>query len=111
MWLLEYGFVDYHARNVTQRHADPALRDVLKEHEDQHEEPQILSLKLLSMSFGFLILGLLISTIVFILEVLSVTGPQKSFIQIFTDIKKNRENSNVGKGTTTRVFRRYGFKR
>ena len=106
MLLLEYGFVDYHARDVTHRRADSALRDVLEEHEDQYEEPRVPSLKPLSTSFGFLILGLLISTIVFILEVLSVTGPQKSFIHALMDIKKNREISNIGKQKTNRVFPR-----
>ena len=103
--------MDYHIHNVTQRYADPALRDFLEKYEDQYEEPRVLSLKPLLTSFGFLFLGLLISTIVFILEVLSVTGPQKSFIQVFTDIKKNRENRNIGKGKTNHVFRHSQFER
>ena len=110
MLLLECGFVDYHVRNVIHRRADPALRDVLKEHEDKYEEPRVLSLKPLSMCFGFLILGLLISTIVLIFEVLSFTGPQKSFIQVLMDIKKNHEISNFRKAKTNYVFRRFQFK-
>ena len=80
--LWECGFVDYHVRNVINRRTDSALREVLNEREDEHEEPRVLSLKSLSMSFGFLIFGLLISTIVFILEVLSFAGTQKYCIPV-----------------------------
>ena len=73
--LSEFGFVDYHVRNVIHRNTDSALREVLIEREDNYDGPRILSLKPLSMCFGFLILGLLISTIVFIFEVLSLIGP------------------------------------
>ena len=91
MLLWECGFVDYHVRNVIHRRTDSALREVLNEHEDEYEEPRVLSLKSLAMSFGFLIFGLLISTIVFILEVLSSAGPQKHFMSVLMNIKNNRE--------------------
>ena len=76
MLLLECGFVDYHVRDVIHRRTDLTFREVMKEREDTYEEPRVLSLKPLLTSFGFLIMGLLISTIVFILEVLHFTGPQ-----------------------------------
>ena len=79
--LSEYGFVDYHERNAIRRHTDFAVREVLIEREDKYEGPRVLSLEPLSMCFSFLILGLLISTIVFVFEVLSFTGPQKSVLQ------------------------------
>ena len=109
--LWECGFVDYHVRNVIHRRTDSALREVLNEREDKYEEPRVLSLKPLSMSFGFLILGLLISTIVFILEVVSITGPQKSFMQVLMDIKKNHKISNIRREKTNVMFGRIKFKR
>ena len=103
--------MDYHTRNVIHRHTDSALREVTIEREDNYEEPRVLSLKPLIMCFGFLILGLLISTIVFILEIISFTGPQKSVLQVLMDIKKNREISNLRKKKKNRVYRRFEFKR
>ena len=97
--------------NVIHRHTDSALREVLIEREDVYEEPRVLSLKPLSMCFGFLILGLLISTIVFIFEVLTFTGPQKSVLQVLMDVKKKREMANFRKEKKNRVFRRFKFKR
>ena len=103
--------MDYHVRHVIHRHTDSALHEVLIEREDKYEVPRVLSLKPLSMCFGFLILGLFISTIVFFLEILSFTGPHKSFLQVLMDIKKNREISNFMKEKKNRVFRRFKLKR
>ena len=109
--LSEYGFLDYHVRNVIHRHTDSALREVFIEREDEYKGPRVLSLKPLLMCFSFLIVGLLISTIVFILEVLFFTGPQKSVIQVLMDIKKKREISNFREEKKNRVFRRLKFTR
>ena len=103
--------MDYHVRNVIHRYTDSALHEVLIEREDKYEGPRVLSLKPLSMCFGFLILGLLISTIVFILEVLFLIGPQKSVLQVLIDIKKNREISNFRGEKKNRVLRRFECKR
>ena len=109
--LSEYGFVDYHERDVILRHTNSAHHEIMIEREDKYEGPRVLSLKPLSMCFVFLILGLLISTIVFILGVRSFTGPQKSFFQVLVDIKKNREILNFRKEKKKRLIRRFNFKR
>ena len=111
MLLLECGFVDYHVRDVIRRRTEPAFREVMKDREDTYEEPRVLSLKPLLANFVFLILGLFISTIVFILEVLSFTGPKKFFTRVLMDIKKNRKMSNFRKRRTNHVVRRFKFKR
>ena len=111
MLLLECGFVDYHVRDVIGRRTEPAFREVKKDREDTYEEPRVLSLKPLLANFVFLILGLLISAIVFILEVLSLTVPKKSFTRVLMDVKKNREISNFRKRRTNHVVRRIKFKR
>ena len=103
--------MDYHTRNVIHRHTDSALREVLIEREDLYEGPRVLSLKPLSMCFGFLITGLFISSIVFILEVLSFTEPQKSVLQVLMDVKKNRKISNFREEKKNRPFRPFKFER
>ena len=89
--------MEYHLRDVIHRRLEVTLRDVLIEHEDKYTGPSVLSLKPLAISFIMLAVGLFISTIVFILEIISATGKDKSIRQVLADIKKNRENWNIKK--------------
>ena len=83
--------MEYHLRDVIHRRLEVSLRDVLIEHEDKCTEPSVLPLKPLAISFIMLAVGLFISTIIFILEIVSLTGTHKSIRQVLADIKKNRE--------------------
>ena len=102
--------MDYHLRNVIHRRTSTALREVLIEHDDNNVGPRVLTLIPFTIIFGALVLGLLISTIVFLLELKSVTGPQTTVGQVLADIKKNREILTIREGKMIQVFGRFQFK-
>ena len=92
--LRETGFVDYHLRDVVGRHSTTALREVLIEHEFTNVGPTVLTLIPLSIAFSLLIVGLLLSTIVYVLELRSASKRQerrKTILQVFADVKKKHE--------------------
>ena len=92
--LRETGFVQYHLQDVVGRRSTTALRGVLVEYEFTNAGPTVLTLVPLSIAFFLLIIGLLLSTIVFILELRSVGKGQerrKTIRQVLADIKKKRE--------------------
>ena len=110
MLLRESGIMAYHLSDVIYRRSTTALREVLVEYDTKFVGPKILTLTPLATSFSVLILGLFISTIVFVLELKSFTGPNKSFRQVLLGIKKNREVWNVREGKMIEVFGRKELK-
>ena len=96
MFLLrEMGFSDYHRVDVMHRHASAELRDVFIEHDLNNDEGRrVLSLAPLSIGFFIFFLGISLSTIVFILELLLAArrrGRRKTIRQVLVDIKTKRD--------------------
>lgn len=90
--LKESGIITFHLQDVLRRRASFNLREVLTEHDGKDGRIRVLTLMPLGAAFSLLFFGLLISTLVFYLEI-KYARKSKSTRKIFLDrlINENRK--------------------
>ena len=97
LWLKEGGITLYHLKDVIRRRASQSLFEVLIEHDFPDDGvARVLELTPLGAAFSFLILGFLVSTIVFFLELHSVRG-SKSILAVLKEIIIKKSKKNITK--------------
>ncbi|EZA56100.1 hypothetical protein DMN91_010215 [Ooceraea biroi] len=90
LWLKESGITHYHLTDVLRRRTNFNLFEVLEEYEGSDGNAKSLKLTPLGAGFMMLIVGLLISTVVFFYE-LKQAADSRSIREVFRDIQKRRE--------------------
>ncbi|XP_029167016.1 uncharacterized protein LOC114937640 [Nylanderia fulva] len=89
-WLRESGITYFHLNDVLHRKANFNLREVLKEYDNLDKSARVLGLMPLGAGFTALIVGLLISTIIYFYELKQAAG-SRSIREVFREIQKRRE--------------------
>lgn len=74
LWLKETGIVIWHLRDVIRRRGNYNFREVFIERDGYDGRVQVLGLMPLGAGFSLLLVGFLISTLVFCLELKRVSG-------------------------------------
>lgn len=74
LWLKETGIVIWHLRDVIRRRGNYNFREVFIERDGYDGSVQVLGLMPLGAGFSLLLVGFLISTLVFCLELKRVSG-------------------------------------
>ncbi|XP_067211264.1 uncharacterized protein [Linepithema humile] len=88
LWLKESGIAHFHLADVIRRRASTNLRELMKEY-DHDGSAKTLTLTPLGAGFTALIVGLLISTIVFFYELKQAAG-SRSIREVFRKIQEKR---------------------
>ncbi|KAG7201633.1 hypothetical protein KM043_004369 [Ampulex compressa] len=90
LWLKESGITFFHLRDVIRRRASFNLREVLVEQDGHDGSARVLSLTPLGAGFSMLLVGLMISTFVFYLELRQVSG-SRPIRAVLRDIDTQRK--------------------
>ncbi|XP_020286613.1 uncharacterized protein LOC109856099 [Pseudomyrmex gracilis] len=104
LWLKESGITYYHLDNVIRRKTTINLREVLKEYDGLDNTAHVLGLTPLAAGFTTLIVGLLISIMVFFYEIKQTAG-LRPIREVFREIhqkRKTRELSNMREMSETK---------
>lgn len=90
MWLRETGITRFHLNDVIERRSSVTLREVNKEYDNHSGITRVLGLVPLGAGFTTLILGLLISAIVFLYELKQAAGTRR-IREVLREIETKRD--------------------